>query len=166
VFEHASTSISISTNSPSPNATITRTHPSDTPSIQHSAILSKIVNLVTARATSPNLPVPPSEGMTLFSGGEIATAEDSRARTDLLSEGTPNSALGIPLPAKEQDLRLRRNTLLWGEIIILLNGCSLEVEASPGIAAVRRGLLSVKFDPDIYPIPRLNRTGYWLRSTP
>ncbi|MCP4139178.1 MAG: hypothetical protein GY755_02615 [Chloroflexi bacterium] len=83
---------------------------------------------------------------------QVKTSEDSRSRIDL-SSGTvirvsPNSLFILEENyEKEQDL-LTRIKIETGRIWIVLNGGSLEVETSSGLAGVRGSYMSTGYDPE------------------
>ncbi len=98
--------------------------------------------------TSPAVPVQSGERLPLQ--GTLETGGSSRARLDILPDGTvirlgENTRLQLDkLAAQEPVSRFR----LWlGKVWIILRGGQLEVETSSGVASVRGSMLGVTFDP-------------------
>jgi hypothetical protein len=114
------------------------------------AVLTSLSNDVRTRLT-PDLEFAPArEGLTLPVGGQAQTGEDSRARFDLLPEGTivrlgPNSSFEVAV--LEGDDAFTRLKLAFGELWIILNGGTLEAETPSGQASVRGSYLGLILDP-------------------
>lgn len=111
--------------------------------------ISEIVNRVESRLTAEADFAPVAEGEKLPLQGEVASREDSRARLDVLPDGTiirigPNTYLQLAALAPQKPQT--RLELFFGQLWILLNGGSLDVQTDSGTASVRGSLLGVKFD--------------------
>jgi hypothetical protein len=116
------------------------------------AVVSEFENEVVVRAASEGEFVPAASGFVIQAGGSLQTGADGRARVDLNPEGTiirvaPNSAFTLPEITEVDGEPKTTLSLLFGKLFVLLNGGSLEVETSSGVASVRGSLLSVSFDP-------------------
>ena len=116
------------------------------------AALSEIENTVTARTISTNEAAPASNGLIIFETGSVETGANSRARLDLNPDGTiirvgPNSSFILTTLTKENDEPKTKLELLFGQVFILLNGGSLDVQTPSGVASVRGSLMSVTYSP-------------------
>lgn len=83
--------------------------------------------------------------------GQVRTREDGRARLDL-STGTilrlaPLTLFTLQTNQAVEDGLLTRIKLLFGQLYILLNGGSVEVETDSGFAAVRGSYMRVEVEP-------------------
>lgn len=117
------------------------------------AVLSEIENNVMARTFSGNEILPASNGLSIFESGSIETGNDSRARLDLIPDGTivrvgPNSSFILSALMTENSEPRTKLELLFGQVFILLNGGSLDVDTPSGVASVRGSLMSVTYSPD------------------
>lgn len=117
------------------------------------AALSEFEGEVSARAMSSDKFTPAVLGMSILSGGGVETGAEGRARLDLLPEGTivrvgPNSSFTIPEMVVENGQPKTTIELLFGKVYILLNGGSLDVKTSTGVASVRGSLMRVEYDPE------------------
>ncbi|MBV6397503.1 MAG: hypothetical protein HFACDABA_03117 [Anaerolineales bacterium] len=129
------------------------------------ASFAEINNTVETRNSQSELFAPASLGQILPVGGEIRTGENSRARLDLLPDGTivrlaPNSAFVLAALEENASGPSSKIQLAFGKIWILLNGGSLEVETPSGVASVRGSLLSVAFDPQAKRVTVTCREGH------
>ena len=116
------------------------------------AVISEIENNVLARMSSNEELVPASVGMSIGIGGGIETGSDSRVRINLLPDGTiirvgPNSSFTLSSLIEENGKPKTKLELLFGQVFILLNGGSLDVETLSGVASVRGSLMSVTYSP-------------------
>ncbi len=114
-------------------------------------VLADIENDVSARALFSEDFSPASTGMNIHPSGGVETGVDGRARLDLLSEGTivrvgPNSSFTIPEITVVNSQPKTTIELLFGKIFILLNGGSLDVKTSMGVASGRGSLMRVEYD--------------------
>ncbi len=131
--------------------TATKPAPTNTAEPSREATISEINNEVMARILSTNDFAPASVGTSILPTGGVETGVDGRARLDLLPEGTivrvgPNSSFTVPQIVEENGQPKTVIELLFGEIYILLNGGSLEVETPSGVASVRGSLMRVEYD--------------------
>jgi hypothetical protein len=147
------------TQKPAPTKTAVSASATPTPKATETVVpareasLSDFENKVSARVSSTDTFAPASLGMNIQPSGGVETGADSRARLDLLPEGTivrvgPNSSFTIPEVAEENSQPKTTIELLFGKIYILLNGGSLDVKTSTGVASVRGSLMRVEFDPE------------------
>ena len=133
-----------------PSETSSTTEPADA---SRDAVIPELENDVSARTSDQEDFIPASNGMSIHSTGGIQTGDESRARIDLLPDGTivrigPNSSFVIPVLGEENGKPKTRLELLFGKVFILLKGGSLDVETPSGVASVRGSLLSVRYDPE------------------
>lgn len=118
------------------------------------AAVKEISNSVSVRADMNANFVAAQTGMTLTIGGSVKTGDNSRARIDLLPDGTivrvgPNSLYTVAALNVDQDGKPTTQIKLdFGQIWILLKGGSLQVETPSGVASVRGSLLGVSYDPN------------------
>ena len=120
---------------------------------ERDAAITAVSNQAQARATIDDEFVDAQEGMIVLVGGSVQTFEDSRASLNLRPEGTiirvgPNSIFTMQT-LTEEDEPVSRIKLDIGQIWILLNGGSMEVETPSGVASVRGSLLSVSYNPEL-----------------
>ena len=116
------------------------------------AIVAGIENDISARALFSEDFLPASIGMSIHPSGGVETGNDGRARLDLLPEGTivrlgANSSFTLIEIIIENNQPKTTIELLFGKIFILLNGGSLNVKTSTGVASVSGSLLRVEYDP-------------------
>ncbi|MBI3739660.1 MAG: FecR domain-containing protein [Chloroflexi bacterium] len=118
------------------------------------ATVNEISNAVSVRADQNAEYIAAQSGMTLTIGGSVKTGDNSRARVDLLPDGTivrvgPNSLYTVTALNMDQDGKPTTHIKLeFGQIWVLLKGGSLQVETPSGVASVRGSLLGVSYDPD------------------
>ncbi|MBN2386134.1 MAG: FecR domain-containing protein [Anaerolineales bacterium] len=115
------------------------------------AAFTLILNDVQARPGEEASFTPAAMGDLLSIGGQAQSGDDSRARLDLVPDGTilrlgPNTL--FQLQALEQaggdpQTRLR---LLFGQLFILLSGGELDVETDYGLSSVRGSMMGVSFN--------------------
>jgi hypothetical protein len=115
------------------------------------ATLTFLLNDVRTRTTSAAALEPASLGQTLQTGGQAQSGEDSRARLDLVPDGTiirigPNTLFTLEALGQDPANPSARLKLIMGQVWIILNGGSLEVETDYGSGAVRGSYMSVSFD--------------------
>ncbi|KAF0107414.1 MAG: hypothetical protein FD146_1892 [Anaerolineaceae bacterium] len=116
------------------------------------AVISEIDNDIQSRPTEAGEYASAAVGQSLQVGGQARSGEESRARLDLMPEATiirlgPSTEFtltGLRTDAASPSTRLK---LLAGEVWIILNGGTLEVETDLGIASVRGSLMGVLYDP-------------------
>ena len=122
-----------------------------TPPAGASAQIVEIENQVDVRMNAEAGYAAAEPGDGLVPGGSVRTLDDSRARLDLLPDGTivrvgPNTIFVLT----EQDLTPNglstRLNLLDGNLWIVLQGGSLQVDTESGSASVRGSLLHVRYD--------------------
>jgi len=122
-----------------------------TPSTR-TAVLTKIENTVSMRATASDTFSAATTGMIIPTNGGVETGSDGRARLDLLPDGTivrvgPNSSFNVPELTVVNGQPKTTLELVFGKVYILLNGGSLDIKTPIGIASVRGSVLSVVYDP-------------------
>ncbi len=133
------------TPAPSPNPEPTEVQP------ERDAAITAIANQAQARTTANDEYGAAQEGMDILIGGSVQTFEEARVSLNLRPEGTiirvgPNSIFTVQA-LTEDGQSSTRIQLDLGQIWILLNGGSMEVETPSGVAAVRGSLLGVLYDP-------------------
>jgi hypothetical protein len=116
------------------------------------AVIAEIDNEVQARPTEADEYASAAVGQSLQIGGQARSGEAGRARLDLMPEATvvrlgPSTEFTLTGLHTEADSPSTRLKLLAGEVWIILNGGTLEVETDLGIASVRGSLMSVLYDP-------------------
>lgn len=144
----------ISTATPAPAAsTATATLPSvNETAVVRSAQLSELKNDVQAMRQAGETFTKAREGDVVVLGGRVSTGSESKVRLDL-TEGTI-VRLGADTEFTVEELTqmaadpFTRLKLLTGQLWVILNGGSLEVETPVGVATVRGSYLGVKFDPE------------------
>ncbi len=118
------------------------------------ATVNEISNEVSVRLGQSADFTAAQNGMKLSVGDSVKTGDNSRARVDLLSDGTivrvgPNSLYTVTALDIDQDGKsATRIKLDFGQIWVLLKGGSLQVETPSGVASVRGSLLGVNYDPN------------------
>ena len=137
------------TSTPEPTAT-----PQPTPTPARLAIISEVLNEVTARELDEDDFSPALVGAILHPGGGAQTGEEGRARLDLKPDFSivrlgSNSSFTVQKLAQDDGQSLTRLELFFGKVFILLNGGSLEVCTPSGLASVRGSLMSVEYDPEL-----------------
>lgn len=115
------------------------------------ATFTLLLNDVQARITENADLEPAILGDSLQVGGQAQSGDDSRARLDLLPEGTivrigPNTQFTLESLNDDTANPSTKLRLDFGQLWIILNGGSLEVESDYGNAAVRGSYMSVNFD--------------------
>jgi|GEM_PF-998458 len=151
-----------STANPSPSNATPVIHPSvtvpvnSTPEVASTAVirsaqLSELQNNVQAMRQAGEPFVAAREGDVVVVGGRVSTGAASKVRLDL-TEGTIvrlGAETEFTVEALTQDTTdpFTRLKLLTGQLWVILNGGSLEVETPVGVAAVRGSYLGVSFDP-------------------
>ena len=132
----------------SPVPTATSLPPSATAEPQLSAVLHEVVGDVKVATDAAADFLPAQEGTTFLEGGRVRTFEDGYTRIDLstgsLLRMAPHSEFTLLADEGEQT----HAKLNFGQIWIILNGGSLDVETPTGIAAVRGSYMMVIVDPD------------------
>ena len=136
---------------PTSTSTIPDPDPVEPISVRDASI-SAVANQAQARSTENEQFVTAQEGMIIFVGGGVQTFQGGRASLNLRPEGTiirvgPNTIFTLQTLMTEDNGPLTRIKLDFGQIWILLNGGSLEVETPSGVASVRGSLLGVSYDP-------------------
>jgi len=117
------------------------------------ATFTLLLNDVQARLNSQADLEPAALGQSLQVGGQAQSGDDSRARLDLLPEGTivrigPNTLFTLEELGDDTDNPSTKLRLDFGQIWIILNGGNLEVESEYGNAAVRGSYMSVEISPE------------------
>lgn len=117
------------------------------------AVISEVENDVLVRTLSTDTASQASDGLSIFETGSVETGNDSRARLDLLPDGTivrisPNSSFVLSALTKENNSPKTKLELLFGQVFIILNGGSLDVETPSGVASVKGSLMSVTYSPN------------------
>lgn len=117
------------------------------------AVISEIENTVSVRSAADQEFAPATINMEITAGGGLQTEDESRARIDLLPDGTilrvgPNSSFTLPEITEVDGQPKTIVELFFGKVYILLNGGSLDVKTPSGIASVRGSVLSVEYDPE------------------
>lgn len=119
--------------------------------VVRSAQLSELKNDVQAMRQAGETFTKAREGDVVVLGGRVSTGSESKVRLDL-TEGTI-VRLGADTEFTVEELTqtaadpFTRLKLLTGQLWVILNGGSLEVETPVGVATVRGSYLGVKFDP-------------------
>lgn len=118
------------------------------------AVVTYVENDVVARALSSENFSPVSTGMSINPNDRVETGIDGHARIDLLPEGTimrvgANSSITIIEINRENGQPKTTIDLLFGKIFILLNGGSLDITTSTGVASASDSLMRVDYDPQI-----------------
>lgn len=139
-----------------PTSTPTRTPsptPSPVPTPSRTASISLIENLVEARPAETEEFAPATIGQSLSIGGQARTGEESRARLDLLPDGTiirlaPNSYFTLAKLEGQETNPFTLLELFFGKIFIILSGGELQAQTPSGVASVRGSMMSVSYDPD------------------
>ncbi len=136
-----------STSTPAPSSTPTAL-PTATPGL--SASISEVQGAVEAKQPSDSDFLAATVGMTLPSLSQVQTGEDGRARLDL-SSGTiiriaPNSLFTLSVKDPDPVNPLVQIQLVIGQLFIILNGGSVDVETPSGVASVLGSFLSVEID--------------------
>jgi hypothetical protein len=126
--------------------------PTATPNPALSAILNEVEGSVEAKDLSEIDFSNAENGRTLQEEGQVRTYEDGYTRIDL-STGTlirmaPSSYFILVENHPEEDSLFTRIKLEVGQIWVVLNGGSLEVETPSGQAAVRGSYMMVEIDPE------------------
>lgn len=117
------------------------------------ALFTEVENDVSAKTNAEDEPAPAKIGQDLRPGGGAQSGEDSRARLDLVPDGTiirlaPNSTFTLEALSDDTETPLTRLQLLGGQLWIILSGGELETDTPYGTASVRGSMMSVNFDPD------------------
>jgi hypothetical protein len=117
-----------------------------------SATLSELQGSVGLKQPGSADFVQASGGAWLDENGQVQTGDDGRARLDL-STGTiirmaPSSMFTLLSNDETGDGLATKLRLDLGEIFIILNGGSMDVETPSGVASVRGSYMSVWVDPD------------------
>ncbi len=117
------------------------------------AVFVEIENNIEARASAEDQLRPAEIGQKLFPGGNAQSGEDSRARLDLVPEGTiirlaPNSDFTLEVFKNNDNTPYTRLKLVTGQIWIILFGGELDVDTAYGTATVRGSMMSVSFGED------------------
>ena len=137
-----------------PRPTVTRAPTaSPTPKSNRSASFTVVEKTVEARKSEKDAYSPASEGLALPVGGQARTGEDGRARLDLAPDGTivrmvPNTVFTLASLEEKEKSPFTTIKLFFGQIFIILQGGSLEVETPSGVAAVSGSMMSVSYNPD------------------
>ncbi|MRR31056.1 hypothetical protein EG834_12205, partial [bacterium] len=118
------------------------------------ATFTLLLNDIQARITENANLEPAILGASLLVGGQALSGENSRARLDLTPDGTiirigPNTLFTLEELGTDPANPSAKLRLDFGQLWIILNGGSLEVESDYGDAAVRGSYMSVAFDPAI-----------------
>lgn len=117
------------------------------------AVVSEFENEVMVRAEADGEFISAEVGFIIREGGALQTGANGRARLDLMPEGTivrvaPNSAFTLPQVVEIEGEPKTTLNLFFGKIFVLLNGGSLDVQTTSGVASVRGSLLSVSINPE------------------
>ncbi len=117
------------------------------------AAITEIQNDVQVILNAGENPTTAEIGLFVPVGGTVQTGNDSRARLDLLPEGTivrvgSNSTFIVTSVEIVDGKPKTTLSLLAGKIWVLLAGGELAVETESGVASVRGSLLSVEYDPE------------------
>ncbi|MBL8045487.1 MAG: FecR domain-containing protein [Anaerolineales bacterium] len=142
-----------STSAPAANTAVgTATLPSEIEAaVVRSAQLSELKNEVQAMRQAGESFTAAREGDVVVLGGRVSTGAESKVRLDLtegtivrLGAETEFTVEALTQTANDPFTRLK---LLTGQLWVILNGGSLEVETPVGVATVRGSYLGVMFDP-------------------
>ncbi len=136
---------------PSPTFTPSPTNtPTATPDPRF-ATVEDAVNDVTARARPDDAPAPATQGLKIYTGGDVQTGDESRASLLLTPEDTiirVGANTHFVLQARTPDEGKTTLQMLLGKLWIILKGGSLDVETPSGTASVRGSLMSVSYTAD------------------
>jgi hypothetical protein len=125
--------------------------PTPDPSIPRTAVFSEVENEVQrAEAASEFVLALPGDILNL--GGQAQSGPDGRARLDLTPDGTivrvgPNSMFILAAFSEFADPPQTTLELFLGQLWIILNGGTLDIQTQTGLATVRGSLMSVGYDP-------------------
>jgi hypothetical protein len=116
------------------------------------AALSELQGVVDIRPSGEGDFTPATTESVLGVDGQIQTGDDGRVRLDL-SSGTivrvaPSSLFTLAANEQVEGGLATRIKLELGEVFIILNGGSAEVETPSGMASVRGSYMRVQVDPD------------------
>ena len=122
-------------------------------SAHREATFAEVENSVKVRPTADDELKTATVGQNLYPGGNAESGEDSRARIDLLPEGTiirlaPNSSFTLEEFDSNVKTPFTKLQLFSGEIWVILFGGEFETETSYGTASVRGSMMNVSFDPE------------------
>jgi len=145
----SATSETIATETESPANLVS---PTATLNTALNAILQEIEGSVQAKDISEADFVSAEDGRTIEEDGQVRTLEDGYTRVDL-SSGTlirmaPLSYFTLVENQPQDDSLFTRIKLEVGQIWIILNGGSLEVETPSGQASVRGSYMMIEIDPE------------------
>jgi ferric-dicitrate binding protein FerR (iron transport regulator) len=116
------------------------------------ASLSELEGTVVLKPAGGDEFVAAAEGVRLEQNGQVQTGDDGRVRLDL-SSGTlirmaPSSLFTLVSNEATEGGLVTRLRLELGEIFVILNGGSLDVETPSGVASVRGSYMGVWVDPE------------------
>ncbi|TAK14080.1 MAG: hypothetical protein EPO32_03180 [Anaerolineae bacterium] len=122
------------------------------PAILRTAALDELEGVVETRSTETDSFKSAVRGDLLAPNAEVRTGEDGKARVKLDPEGTsirlgPNSHLRLETLSPSAADAQTRLELFIGQVWVVLNGGSLDVDTASGLATVRGSMMSVGFDP-------------------
>lgn len=119
---------------------------------QPSAAIAEISGAVETRPEASAAFAPAQIGATLTVGGAVKTGADGRARLDF-EDGTtvrvtPQSVFTIDAIETSEGGLIKRIQLEAGNLFIILNGGTLEVDTPSGQASVRGSYMGVTYNPE------------------
>ena len=125
--------------------------PGAAPVLAVGAVLSELEGTVEMKNPGEADFSPASTGAVLQVQGQVRTGSDGRARLDLAT-GTivrvaPDSFFTLAYNLQEDDSLQTRLVMQAGQVWVILNGGSMEVETPSGTASVRGSYMSVWVDP-------------------
>lgn len=117
-----------------------------------SAVLSELSGQVEVQQTADRSFVAAEAGMELFLNGQVQTGPDGRARLDF-TDGTivrvsPNSLFTLVAIEEEDGGFFKQLFMQAGQMWVVLNGGSLQVDTPSGVASVRGSYMMVERDPE------------------
>ena len=117
-----------------------------------SADLSEVSGIVQFRRAETDPFEDAGEGAKIYLDGQVQTGADGRLRLDF-SDGTlvritPNSLFTLTAIEDEDEGLLKKLFMSAGQMWIVLNGGSLEVDTPSGVAAVLGSYMMVSVDPE------------------
>jgi hypothetical protein len=117
-----------------------------------SAVLSDLSGQVEVQQTADRSFVSAVAGMEVFLNGQVQTGPDGRVRLDF-ADGTivrisPNSLFTLVAIEEENDGTFKQLYMQSGQMWVVLNGGSLQVDTPSGVASVRGSYMMVERDPE------------------
>lgn len=127
--------------------------PTHTPESVREAVFTEIIGEVEFRPSSDDEYSPAQLDDIILVGGQAQTGEEGRTKLDVLPDGTIIRLSELSIFTLTElnpgaDNPITKIILLLGDLWIVLNGGSLEVDTPSGVATVRGSMMGVGVDPD------------------